>query len=125
MESQKKILVIDDAQDLANVMSDTLEFKGYAPLVAYNGKDGLALALKEHPDLILIDVRMPDMTGYDVIRELRKDEWGKDAKILILTATDFLGDRPTDLGLRPHDYLSKAMWGINNVIDRVEKKLAE
>ncbi len=68
---------------------------------------------------------MPDMTGYDVIRELRKDAWGKDVKILVLTATDFLEDRPTDLGLSPNDYLSKAMWGINIVVERVEKKLAE
>lgn len=117
------ILVVDDAKDLARAMSDMLTFKGYRVLVAFSGTEAIATALREHPDLILLDVKMPDTDGYAVVRALRKDSWGKTAKILILTATDFLGDRPTDLDLLPSDYLSKSMWGIGGVITQVEKKL--
>ncbi len=124
-ETKKKILVVDDAKDLVKVVSDMLAFKGYETLTASHGKDAIDIALKEHPDLILLDLRMPDVSGHDVIRELRKDAWGKTAKFLILTATDFLKERPTDLGLAPTDYLSKSMWGIEAVEERIAKKLAE
>lgn len=123
--TQKTILVVDDAEELTKVIGDMLEYKHYRVLIAHNGTDAIALAKKEHPDLTLLDLRMPDVSGYDVVRELRKDDWGKTAKFLILTATDFLDERPTDLGLAPSDYLAKSMWGISEVATRIEKKLTE
>ncbi len=125
MPPKKKILVVDDAKDLVKAMGDMLTFKGYETLLASHGKEAIDIALKEHPDLILLDLRMPDVSGYDVVRELRKDDWGKTAKFLILTATDFLAERPNDLDLDPKDYLSKTMWGIEEVASRIDRKLSE
>lgn len=125
MEQKKKILVVDDSKELSGIMSDMLEFKGYETLVANNGKDAIVTALKEHPDLILLDLRMPDLDGYQVVRKLRKDVWGKTVKILILTAAGEVSDIPPDLGIEPSDYLLKALWGIENVGTKVKQKLAE
>jgi CheY-like chemotaxis protein len=99
--------------------------KGYTTMTAYNGKDGLDTALREHPDLITLDVRMPIMDGYEVMRELRKDAWGKDAKILILTATGGSEPIPDDLTIPQSDFLAKTLYGMDNIAEKVAEKLAE
>lgn len=125
MEQKKKILVVDDSKELSGIMKDMLEFKGYEVTVANTGAHAIMLALKEHPDLILLDLRMPDLDGYAVARKLREDAWGKTVKILMLTAVGEVGDIPPDVGIKPGDYLLKALWGIENVETKIKQKLAE
>ncbi len=119
----KKILVVDDSRDLADAIADVLTLKGYTTLTAYNGKDGLDIALREHPDLITLDVRMPGMDGYEVLRQLRTDAWGKDAKVLILTATGGSEPIPGDLNIPPEDFLTKTLYGMDNIAEKVTEKL--
>lgn len=121
----KKILVADDSKDLSEVMRDMLVFKGYDVLMAHNSKDTVATALKEHPDLILLDLRMPDKSGFEIAREIRGDDWGKHAKILILTAVEGIGDIPPDIGIGADDYMVKSVWGIENVEKKIRQKLDE
>lgn len=86
----KKILVVEDEVPYAQLLRDALAPK-YKVICAYNGVDGLAAAKKERPDLILLDIRMPGMDGMSVLKELRKDSYGRTAKVIILTnfeATD-------------------------------------
>lgn len=125
MESKKKILIADDSKTLSDLMKEMLEFKGYETHVVHDGEEALATALKEHPDLILLDLRMPKLDGYEVVRKLRNDNWGKTAKILILTATGQIGDIPNDLGIKGTDYMEKSIWGIEDVEQRIRKKLTE
>lgn len=120
---QKKILVIEDSQELADSLEDMLSFKGYAALKSGNGKGGIALAIEEKPDLILLDLRLPDIDGFAVLRELRKDPWGKTARVLILTASDTNDDIPADLGITPDRILHKSQWGIDNIATRIEGEL--
>lgn len=120
---QKKILVIEDSPELADSLEDMLSFKGYVALKTQNGKEGLSLALNEKPDLILLDLRLPDIDGFAVLRELRKDTWGKTARVLILTASDTSDDIPTDLGIAPDQILHKSHWGIDNIAARIEGEL--
>ncbi len=123
MDTKRTILVVDDSTEMSKVMSDMLEFKGYATTVVHSGKEALDHALKNHPDLILLDLHMPDMDGFEVARALRQDAWGKDAKILILTANDDVSARPQDLGIGADDYLVKAIWGIEDVETKIRQKL--
>ncbi len=123
--AKKRILVVDDSKDMSTIMSEMLVFKGYETVIAHHGKEALEIALKEHPDLILLDLNMPELNGFEVLRLLRQDEWGKTAKVLMLTAVDGLSDIPADIGISPNDYLIKAIWGIEEVEKKVRQKLAE
>jgi DNA-binding response OmpR family regulator len=123
--SQKKILIIEDSPDLADSLEDMLKFKGYETLKSNNGIEGATLALAEKPDLILLDLKLPDIDGYEVYRKLRGDEWGNAAKILILTASDTLEPIPDDLDVNPDDILRKSNWGIDNLASRIEEELAK
>lgn len=80
----KKILIIEDELAYVRLLRDKL-IRRYDVLHAPDGKEGLNLALKQHPDLILLDVRMPKMDGLTVLKELRKDKRGKTAKVILLT----------------------------------------
>lgn len=82
----KKILIVDDDPDLVEAVSIILESKGYAVAAAYGGVEGLAKAKSESPDLIVLDVMMPDKDGYEVCKELKADEQYRSIPILLLTA---------------------------------------
>lgn len=81
----KKILIIEDELAYSKLLSDQLTEKGYRIIEAVNGKQGLEIAKKENPDLILLDIRMPVMDGMTMLGLLRKEEWGKNIKVVILT----------------------------------------
>ena len=125
MELKKKILIIDDSKELSDIMHDMLIFKGYDAVTENDATKAVARALTAHPDLILLDLRMPKMQGFDVLRAIREDAWGKTVKVLILTATDSLDQIPADLGITSNDYLMKSVWGIEEVEKKVRQKLAE
>ena len=80
-----KVLVIDDHEDLTTMVRDVLESRGYEVLTANAGERGLEIAFTEHPDLILLDVMMPGMDGYQVCRELQFG-YTKDIPVIFLTA---------------------------------------
>jgi two-component system alkaline phosphatase synthesis response regulator PhoP len=82
----KKILIVDDDPDLVEAVSTILESKGYAVSTAYGGVEGLKKAKAESPDLIVLDVMMPDKDGYAVCKELKADEKYRAIPILLLTA---------------------------------------
>ena len=82
----KKILIVDDEPDLVEAVSIILESKGYAVVKAYGGVEGLKKARTENPDLIVLDVMMPDKDGYAVCKELKADAKYRSIPILLLTA---------------------------------------
>lgn len=84
--SREKLLVVDDEKDFVGFISERLEAKGFDILKAYDGKKGFEMAQSERPDLIILDVAMPEMNGYDVCRNLKMDENSKDIPIIMLTA---------------------------------------
>ena len=81
-----KILCVDDDRLLLALFSDALEAHAYRPLTATDGPAGIELAKKEHPDLIILDVMMPKMSGFEVCRKMRAEPDLKDTPIIILTA---------------------------------------
>jgi two-component system alkaline phosphatase synthesis response regulator PhoP len=100
-----RILIVDDEPEMVRGLEDNLRFEGYQTLAAGDGKRGLALALSEAPDLILLDVMMPGMSGWDLCRELRRR--GLDTPVIMLTARGEEGDRVLGLELGADDYVSK------------------
>ncbi len=121
--NKQRILVIEDSHSLSESLIDMLHFKGYETLRANNGTDGIALALNEHPDLILLDVRLPDIEGFSILRTLRENDWGKTARVLILTAADTSEEVPEDLNISESDILHKSHWGIENLATRIAEEL--
>lgn len=121
---QKTILIIEDSIDLADSLEDVLILKGYRPLKANDGKTGLDLALTEKPDLILLDLRLPDMDGVEIINHLKSDPWGKNARILIITASDLNEKNMIDNNIKAEDIIHKSHSGISDIVSRVEQELA-
>ncbi len=121
---QKTILIIEDSIDLADSLEDVLTLKGYRPLKANDGKTGLDLALTEKPDLILLDLRLPDMDGIEIIKHLKNDAWGKNARILIITASDATEESLMDSNIKDEDIIHKSRSSISDIVLRVEKELA-
>src|SRR5450759_2308370 len=100
-----KVLLIEDEPGLVMTVSDLLADEGYLVETAGDGQSGLARALNEQFGLIILDVMLPGMSGFEVCRELRQQ--GKDVAILMLTAKTQVVDRVVGLKLGADDYLTK------------------
>jgi len=86
--NKRKILVVDDDENLRLVLTDKLNIAGFDAAGATNGKEGLDKAIEWHPDIILLDILMPIMDGRTMLRKLREDDWGKKAKVVMLTGVE-------------------------------------
>ncbi|MEW6404882.1 MAG: response regulator [Chloroflexota bacterium] len=103
----EKILIIDDDLDTLRLVGLMLQRQGYQISAATNGTQGLAKAFEEKPNLILLDVMMPDMDGYEVARRLRKNPTTTHTPILMFTAKTQLDDKVTGFEVGADDYLTK------------------
>lgn len=102
-----KILMVDDATANLQILRETLAGCGYKLLTAKGGSNALAIAAKAQPDLILLDILMPDMDGYDVCRRLKADEATRHIPVIFLTALDDASDEAKGLALGAVDYITK------------------
>src|SRR5512144_335372 len=103
----EKILIIDDDLDTLRLVGLMLQRQGYQISAATNGTQGLAKAFEEKPNLVLLDVMMPDMDGYEVARRLRKNPTTAQTPILMFTAKTQLDDKVTGFEVGADDYLTK------------------
>ncbi len=115
-----RILIVDDEPEMVRGLEDNLRFEGYQTLAAANGRDGLQLALTEAPDLILLDVMMPELSGWDVLRTLRQK--GLDIPVIMLTARGEEVDRVLGLELGGDDYVTKP-FSLRELLARVRAVL--
>ena len=110
------------------LLADALTEAGFEVLQAQNGEDGLEIALKEHPDLILLDLLMPKMDGMTMLKKLREDVvWGQQVPVMILT--NFQGDSDQTLKdiqlTRPTYYLIKSSMTLEEIVSKVKEQFAE
>lgn len=123
-EGKKRILVVEDSAPIRTALGQKLESGGFEVLVAENGEEGLKTALSEKPDLILLDLMMPKMDGLSVLDELRKDEWGKKANVLVLTNLDKAEHVEESRKRGVTDFLVKTDWSLEDVLKRVKSELS-
>jgi two-component system, OmpR family, response regulator MprA len=117
---REKILVIDDDEKIISMLRRSLAFEGYSVDTASNGQEGLKQLLQEEPDLIILDVMMPKLDGWEVVRRMR--EGGIQIPVLMLTAKDEVGDRVRGLDLGADDYLVKP-FALEELLARVRSLL--
>lgn len=86
------VLLVDDDAALRDMYQIELQSEGFTVLVAQDGEKGLQMALKEHPDVILLDIAMPKMDGMAMMKSVRQDAWGKHVPIILLTNLDTTND---------------------------------
>jgi len=105
--SKEKMLIIEDEKDIVKMLDYNLKKEGFKTLSAYNGEDGLDMASKENPDLILLDLMLPEIDGFDVCKALKSDPKTSHIPIIILTAKDQETDKIVGLELGADDYVTK------------------
>lgn len=116
----KKILVVEDERNIVDILTFNLEREGYDTLEALDGAEGLRLALAEDPDLILLDLMLPKMDGFQVCRTLR--EQGQATPIIMLTAREEETDKVLGLELGADDYITKP-FSMRELLARVKSNI--
>ena len=105
ISSAATILVVEDAREVLSVLERTLSDSGFTVLTATDGESGLELALDRHPDLVILDIGLPRLDGYDVARELRARAFTN--PLLMLTARGTISDKVEGFDAGADDYLAK------------------
>ena len=116
MDQKQRVLIVEDEKKIVDILHFNLDRAGYEVLEAYDGEAGLALARAERPDLILLDVMMPKMMGFDVCRALRAE--GDNVPVIILTAREEEEDKVLGLEIGADDYITKP-FSMRELIARV------
>jgi CheY-like chemotaxis protein len=102
-----KILIVDDEPDIPELLKLSLINEPYDFIVAHNGEDAIDLTLKELPDLILLDIMMPDMDGYEVVENLKESKAASDIPVIMISAKTAIEDKVKGMELGIDDYISK------------------
>lgn len=116
----KRVLIIEDEKNIVDILSFNLGREGYDTLEALDGKTGLQLALEQDPDLILLDLMLPEMNGFDVCRAVR--EQGRTTPIIMLTAREEETDKVLGLELGADDYITKP-FSMRELLARVKANI--
>ena len=123
-EGKKKILCIEDEPEMIDLIKLILERKGFEVLGAVGGKEGLEVIRREMPDLILLDLMMPEVDGWEVFRQMRADEQLKDIPVIVVTAKAQSIDKVLGLHIaKVDDYVTKP-FGPQELLKSVNKVLA-
>lgn len=117
---EARLLVVDDEPTILELMSGSLRFAGFNVVTATSGADALAAAAASRPDLILLDVMMPDGDGFEVVRQLR--DGGSRVPVIFLTARSAVGERVAGLTLGGDDYVTKP-FSLDELLARIRAAL--
>jgi CheY-like chemotaxis protein len=124
---KKNVLVVEDELALLQILVDTLQKKGYEVLSARDGEEGLDVALKKYPDLILLDLLMPKMDGMHLLSHLRLNggEWGKSVRVIILTNLNDKNAMEQAIKAGVKHYLLKSEYKLEDIMKKVAEVLGE
>ena len=117
------ILIIDDDPTIHTVLKEALENKGYTVDVSADGKEGLEKALTTHPDLIMLDVELPNMRGGMILGKIREDAWGKNVPVIVLSSNENTWSVADIISKGAYEYLLKSDWKLEDIIAKVSKIL--
>ena len=116
MDGKKTVLIVEDEKNIVDILRFNLQRSGYETCEAYDGAEGLSKARTENPDLILLDVMLPRMNGFDMCRALRQE--GNHVPVILLTAREEEGDKVQGLEIGADDYITKP-FSMRELIARV------
>lgn len=117
----KKILIVEDEKPLREALAIKLNDEGYEVLEATNGQTGLEVALEKKPDLILLDLIMPIMSGNEFLDELRNDDWGKTAQVIVLTNLSE-SEEVRNAVENKADFFVKSDWKLEDIATLIKNK---
>jgi len=118
----KKILIADDRSEVVELVKVTLEGEGYRTIDASDGREALEKIRKEKPDLILLDIVMPKMNGFEVLSRVKKDPKTKEIPIVMLTAQGQKVDQEKGRRLGARDYITKP-FSLSHLLNKIEEIL--
>lgn len=122
-DQRQKIVIVEDNQALAEIYKTRLELLGYTCFIGYNGITGLYFIQTELPDLVLLDLMIPDISGGEVLERMRASNWGKEIKVLVISNLNE-SDAPANLRqLGIEDYIIKANMVEDSLDQAVNKVL--
>ncbi len=117
------ILIVEDDDLMRDELSHTFSENGYGVSTARNGDEALNIAFNKKPELIILDVLMPNTNGLDILRQLRSDDRGKNIPVLILSNVRDEASVAEAVELGGCDYLLKTDWSLEDVLKKVNEKL--
>lgn len=124
MNEKQKILIIENDRTLATALRDTLTAQNYEVTVTASGEEGLKTAKQEQPNLIILDLMLEQLTGIDVLREIRKDkEWGSEVKIIVLSGLTYLTNMKEVKKLSTR-FVPKSDFKMESLTDLIKNQLA-
>lgn len=118
-----KILIVDDDEQLCELYQTILEAQGYNVIVAFNGEEALSKSVKERPDLILLDIMMPQIHGINVLDILKATPETKDVKVVMISALSDEETKKKSEQLGALDYIVKSEVDTSGVLSRIENAL--
>jgi DNA-binding response OmpR family regulator len=121
--AKKRVLIVEDDAQLREALVEKFSHAGLEPLQAADGEAGLAAALEEKPDIILLDIEMPKMDGITMLSHLRDDVRGRDMPVIVLTNVDDASKLLQAWGNRAMDFLVKSDWKIEDIVKKVRTRL--
>lgn len=120
-DKKKKILIVEDEKSLSLMYKTEFEEDGYHVLIADNGAKGLEMAVKEKPDLIILDIIMPELNGFTVLKRLKANESTKDIPVVILTVLSAEEKKEEGEKLGATAYLVKAKLTPAEIYEKIKK----
>ncbi len=121
----KKILFIEDESALQKTFGEVLRQEGYQVISAMDGEEGLRLAQTEKPDLILLDLVLPKLHGFEVLKKLKEDKNTESIAVIVLTNLESTGDVEKAVQLGAKTYLVKANYDLEDVLKKVKDALGD
>ena len=121
----KTILFIEDESALQKTFGEILQQEGYEMISALDGEIGLKLAKTKSPDLILLDLVLPRVHGFEVLKKLKEDKETKDIPVIVLTNLEEMGDIDKAIELGATTYLVKTQYSLEEVVEKIKKALGE
>jgi len=117
-DDSKRVLIVEDEEGLLEGLEHNFRYEGYDVMTAKNGTEGLKMALKQKPDVVVLDIMLPEKDGFTVLKELRQRH--RDMPVLVITARNFEADVLKGFDLGADDYLTKP-FGVKELLARVKR----
>ncbi|MBI4812641.1 response regulator [Candidatus Falkowbacteria bacterium] len=122
-ENKIKILLVEDDPFLLNMYATKFELENFKVIVAEDGEKGVKLAMKESPDIILLDIILPKMNGFEVLKKLKDDKELSKIPVILLTNLSQKNEIEQGLAMGAKDYLIKAHFMPSEVVDKIKEVL--